>query len=243
MAVLIALKQYGLGHGLKGDGKWTPVPAVLDALDEAFYLCFSNLAPTGKDILIGIDLSGSMMGSSFSAYHHDYTKDIAGTCLHPCEGAAAMALACAKMEKNYFIMGFGGRMRFGKRQGDIDGFKSLGITAKTRLDEAVKKCLSSTFGPTDCALPMLWAEENKITVDAFITITDNETWCGDIHPKQALKQYRQARGVAAKNIVIGMTSTGFSIADPKDAGSLDVVGWDAAAPGVIGDFIRGEVGA
>lgn len=41
-------------------------------------------------------------------------------------------------------------------------------------------------------------------------------------------------------IVVGMTSTGFSIADPTDAGSLDVVGFDTAAPGVISDFVRGQ---
>jgi 60 kDa SS-A/Ro ribonucleoprotein len=37
---------------------------------------------------------------------------------------------------------------------------------------------------------------------------------------------------------VGMTSTGFSIADPNDAGMLDVVGFDAATPAVIGDFAR-----
>ena len=34
-----------------------------------------------------------------------------------------------------------------------------------------------------------------------------------------------------------MTSNGFSIADPDDAGMLDVVGFDAATPHVISDFI------
>ena len=46
-------------------------------------------------------------------------------------------------------------------------------------------------------------------------------------------------GIAAKLIVVGMTSTGFSVADPRDGGMLDVVGFDAAAPQVISDFIRG----
>jgi 60 kDa SS-A/Ro ribonucleoprotein len=39
--------------------------------------------------------------------------------------------------------------------------------------------------------------------------------------------------------VVGMVSNGFSIADPSDGGMLDVVGFDAAAPAVIADFIRG----
>jgi 60 kDa SS-A/Ro ribonucleoprotein len=43
-------------------------------------------------------------------------------------------------------------------------------------------------------------------------------------------------GIAAKLIVVGMTSNGFSIADPEDAGMLDVVGFDTAVPQVMADF-------
>jgi 60 kDa SS-A/Ro ribonucleoprotein len=39
---------------------------------------------------------------------------------------------------------------------------------------------------------------------------------------------------------MGMTATGFTIADPKDAYSLDVVGFDANVPALITDFIRGD---
>jgi 60 kDa SS-A/Ro ribonucleoprotein len=35
-----------------------------------------------------------------------------------------------------------------------------------------------------------------------------------------------------------MTATEFSIANPDDAGMLDVVGFDTAAPAVMADFIR-----
>jgi 60 kDa SS-A/Ro ribonucleoprotein len=59
------------------------------------------------------------------------------------------------------------------------------------------------------------------------------------HPAQALREYRTKTGIAAKLVVVGMVSNGFSIADPSDGGMLDVVGFDAAAPAVIADFIRG----
>ena len=36
-----------------------------------------------------------------------------------------------------------------------------------------------------------------------------------------------------------MTATGFSIADPSDAGMLDVVGFDGAVPSLITEFARG----
>jgi len=38
-------------------------------------------------------------------------------------------------------------------------------------------------------------------------------------------------------VVVAMTSNGFSIADPDDAGMLDVVGFDTATPNVVSDFI------
>ena len=55
---------------------------------------------------------------------------------------------------------------------------------------------------------------------------------------QALRQYRAQTGIATKLVVVGMVSNGFSIADPGDAGMLDVVGFDTATPAVIADFIR-----
>lgn len=226
LGVLIAMKQYALGHGLKGDGWWNPDPLVVDALDDAFYLAFDQMEPTGKRLLIAVDMSGSMWGSDFPSWRGRYDTDIAGTCVHPCEAAAAMALAAAKKESNYYIMGFSSE------------FKQLGITPKMRLTDAVQHTLAKTFGRTDCALPMIWARENKVNVDAFIVLTDNETWAGSMHPSQALKRYREFSGINAKEIVVGMTSTGFTIADPKDPGTLDIVGFDAAAPQVIGDFIR-----
>jgi hypothetical protein len=61
-------------------------------------------------------------------------------------------------------------------------------------------------------------------VDTFVVYIDHETWAGDVPPAQALRAYRDARGIPAKLIVVGMTSTGFSIADPNDAGMRDVVG-------------------
>lgn len=73
--------------------------------------------------------------------------------------------------------------------------------------------------------------------DAFVVYTDSETWAGEIHPAQALRKYRERTGIAAKLVVVAMTSNGFSIADPDDAGMLDVVGFAPATPQVISDFI------
>jgi 60 kDa SS-A/Ro ribonucleoprotein len=98
------------------------------------------------------------------------------------------------------------------------------------------------MGGTDCALPMIYARENNIPVDVFVIYTDSETWYNRaIHPVQALREYRKAMDIAAKLIVVGLVANNFSIADPNDAGMLDVVGFDSAAPGIMSDFARGRV--
>jgi 60 kDa SS-A/Ro ribonucleoprotein len=83
---------------------------------------------------------------------------------------------------------------------------------------------------------MLYALDRRLKVDTFIIYTDSETWSGEIHPAQALRRYREKTGITAKLIVVGMVSNGFSIADPTDAGMLDVVGFDTAAPAFMADF-------
>ena len=79
---------------------------------------------------------------------------------------------------------------------------------------------------------------NKLRVSAFVTYTDSETWAGNIHPAQALRQYRDEFVGNAKAVVVGMTSNGFTLADPNDRGMMDVVGFDTSAPAVIVDFVR-----
>jgi 60 kDa SS-A/Ro ribonucleoprotein len=92
---------------------------------------------------------------------------------------------------------------------------------------------------TDCAIPMIAAQQQNWEVDTFIVYTDNETWAGGIHPSQALAEYRRAMGNNSSLVVVGMASNNFSIADPADPRMLDVVGFDTATPQVISEFSKG----
>ncbi|MDA8098414.1 MAG: TROVE domain-containing protein, partial [Nitrospiraceae bacterium] len=215
LGILNALLTYKMGHAVKGSLAWRPTSAIWDALEAAFYLAFDEIEPTGKNWLLGLDVSGSMTGGS-----------IGGTLLTPAAGTAVMAMVTARVEKSTEIYGF------------TSTFQDLGISAKDTLHAAIQKVHKSNFGSTDCSLPMTWALERKIPVDAFMVLTDNETYAGKMHPFQALQQYRKAMGRPAKLIVCGMTSTGFSLADPSDGGSLDVVGFDTTTPQVIANFVR-----
>jgi 60 kDa SS-A/Ro ribonucleoprotein len=94
-------------------------------------------------------------------------------------------------------------------------------------------------------LPMLYAQAQaqalEREIDTFVIYTDSETRAGDVHPVQALRDYRRSSGIDARLVVVGMVSNGFSIADPSDPGMLDVVGFDTATPQLISDFARGAL--
>jgi 60 kDa SS-A/Ro ribonucleoprotein len=214
LAALVALNTYQSGRGVRGSLQWTPVQPIVDALDHAFYATFKNQTPTGLRWMLGLDVSGSM------GWGH-----IAGLPgITPRVAAAAMAMVTARVEANHALMAFTGE------------FIPLNISPRERLDAVMRKTSGLNFGPTDCALPMLHALKHRIPVDVFAIYTDNETWYGKVHPAQALAKYRQTMGIPAKLIVVGMVGNEFSIANPDDAGMLDVVGFDTAAPAVMRDF-------
>ena len=213
LQILTAQAVYKTGRGVRGGGTWEPSPRVVAALDGAFRAAFAAVEPAGKRFLLALDVSGSMGAS------------LAGSPLSCREAAAALALVTAATEPACCAVAFAG-----------DLVPLPDVHAKGSLDGVVRATAGLPFGPTDCAQPMLYALKRRLTVDCFVVLTDNETWCGAVHPAEALRRYRAELNPAAKLCVVGMTATGFSIADPGDAGMLDVVGFDAAAPAVLSRF-------
>jgi 60 kDa SS-A/Ro ribonucleoprotein len=215
LSILVAMNTYANGGGVRGSLSWKPVAGIVAALDGAFYKAFDFIAPTGKRMMLALDVSGSM---SFSG-------EIAGMPgITPRVGSAAMAMTTARVEENYMTMAF------------TQGFVQLNIHGRMSLQEAVRAVSGLPFGGTDCAQPMLHAAVNGIAVDTFVVYTDNETWAGRIHPYEALQAYRESTGIPAKLVVVGMVANKFTIADPNDAGMLDVVGFDTRTPSVISNF-------
>lgn len=215
MHYLLAAKTYEAGQGVRGSLKWTVDSKVLAALNDGFYMSFKNVEPTNKAFLLGVDVSSSM------SWSHIGTTNISAA-----EAAAAMSLVIAKTEPKHFIHGFS------------DQFVNLGIGPRDSLAQVSRKVQRNNFGRTDCALPMLYALKAGLFVDVFVVLTDNETWAGNVKPVDALRKYRETVNQNAKLVVVAMTSTGFTIADPNDAGMLDVVGFDANVMPVISEFVR-----
>lgn len=225
LTVLNGWMAYSGNAERKGSLEWKPVAQIAAALEDAFYLSFGTVVPTGKRFVYGLDVSASM-GSQISG--------LSITCA---QAVAAMSMVLARSEQRYRIMAFN------------NGIEDIRVTPKTDFKAMFKAVDSINGGGTNCALPMTWAQKEKVEADAFVVLTDNETndyqwrssWgrgTSGTSPAQALKDYRQAMGINAALVVVAMTSTGFSIADPLDGKMLDVVGFDTATPSLIGEFAK-----
>jgi len=238
IALLAALRTYQSGHGARGHHSWSPVREIVDALNAAFYTAFANVEPAGQRMLLALDVSASMMSGSVAG--------VPG--LPPRDASAALALVTAATEPRYEMVGFfagpGGLATTRGRRGwpgHSNGLTPLALSPRQRLDDVIKTVSGLPFGGTDCSLPMRYAQEREREIDTFVIYTDSETWAGEIHPAQALSEYRRRSGISARLVVVGMTSNEFSIADPTDPGMLDVVGFDTATPQLISDFARGAL--
>jgi 60 kDa SS-A/Ro ribonucleoprotein len=204
---------------------WTTESVILDALNEGFHKAFKSVEPAGKRTMLAIDVSGSMSAKAN------------GLDLSCAQVSAAMAMTIARTEPTHIIRGFTSDS-YGYRN---SGLTDLGISARTDLATAMRNVQRHNWGGTDCSLPMTWALANKVEVDTFVVITDNDTWAGKIHPFQALKEYRKKTGIDARLAVLGVQATDFTIADPSDAGMMDFVGFDSNAPRVLADFSAGRL--
>ncbi|XP_064371821.1 RNA-binding protein RO60 [Dromaius novaehollandiae] len=210
--ILVASETYKAGHGSRGKLWWRPDEDILAALDATFYKTFKTVEPTGKRFLLAVDVSASM------------TQKVLGSVLNASTVAAAMCMVVARTEKDSHIVAFSHEM------------VPCPVTADMTLPQVLVKMYEIPMGTTDCSLPMIWAQKTQTPADVFIVFTDNETFAGNIHPAAALREYREKMGIPAKLIVCGMTSNGFTIADPDDRGMLDICGFDTGALDVIRNF-------
>jgi len=212
LQILVAQSVYEMGHGWKGSLSWSPIPSIIDALNDAFYLAFNNVEPTGKRFVIGVDASGSM------------TQQAGNTPLNCRQAAVAQALVIANTEPNSVITAF-----------TMDNhIVTLPISPKQRLDDAMR-ALDRHIEPqgTDCSLPIHWAREKKIETDVFVILTDNQSWGGGQHVEQALADYNARMSANAKLVVASMVANSISVCDPANPNSMDIVGFDTSLPSLI----------
>lgn len=212
--LLNALKVYSQGHGDKGKSVWVPNSKITGSLNDAFYLAYDAVVPTGKDIISAVDVSGSME-----------SPNIANMALSPREAAAALLLTTVNVEPNVEVLLF-----------DTD-IKRAKLNKHTSLEEVLNALPKG--GGTDCSLPIRYALDNKVKADCIQIFTDSETWAGKQHAIQALNEYKNKINKDVKVVEVGMVANKNSLFESnKDPNVMHVVGFDASVPIVINKFMK-----
>ncbi|MGN9844183.1 TROVE domain-containing protein [Nonomuraea sp. H19] len=221
MDAFLALRVYGSGRAQPNARAavqtWTPIPAILDALEETYELSFGTVEPSGRRLLVAVDSSGSMSWGGVM---------VGGSSIgSPYEVGCALAVMLARIEKgNVHVI-------------DVDtSVHASKVAPRTNLREI--KSWRPSGGGTDLSLPFRWAREQRMAVDGIVVFTDNETWAGRAHPSQELDAYRRTVACDARVVVAAMTAAGYSVGDPADVGVLNVAGLDASLPLIVNGFIR-----
>jgi 60 kDa SS-A/Ro ribonucleoprotein len=217
--VLKALKTYQSGGKIGRSKKnWQPVGRIVDILEKAVELSFEVVEPTGKVFMHAVDISGSMS--------YGVIDSVGLSC---CEVATAMALATAKSEKNYLIHGFSTK------------FIDLGISHKDSFSTALRKSSNQNFGGTDASVAYHWMTKNRFKADVICFWTDSESWAGNSHPAQALREYRGKVNPHIKAVYVTLAPYQITLVDPKDPLSWDLAGFDPSIPRLIGMIAQGEI--
>ena len=224
-AILLATLVYKSGRGVRGSKVWTVNKAILGALEDAYDAAFAWVQPTGKRILVAIDISGSM------------NSPCMGTPLSASTAASAMAITLARLEPHATVVQFDTSVR-----------EVLSITKRT----GIASIESSHGGGTDVSSPVRWAmgddgypgliyrgeKVHPQEFDAFVILTDGETWAGNMHTSQVLEQDRRAVNPAAKLICCSMAANHANIVDPRDPLSFGCAGLDANLPVMVAEFVN-----
>ena len=233
MQFLIAARQYGMGHGNRGNLSWSPNQKVMDALDNAFYASFGNVPVTGGNILVAVDTSGSMSWGGSGG-----VMGIEGW--NPIMAAGAMALVTLATEPNAHLIGYDTK------------YHEIQFTQKNRIDTIVDRLSRHQGGGTNTNLPVQYAWDKKLDVDAIVSYTDNETWAGQAryagyyrshgggHVTEWVTKYADKFG-PFKFLNCGMTATGTSDVDAGNPMMFELFGMDANTPRIISEYVQGNL--
>lgn len=215
MHLFQAMRVYESGRGVRGKLSWTPEPQVVDLLMQAFETSLTTAPRSGKKIVVGLDLSGSM------------SKQVQGDWLVNCscaEAGAALAWILARMEPNVHLMGF-----------DTNPVHTLNndLVRKSSLSGFIRHARAG--GGTDCAIPIQYAP--IADADAIVLLTDDQTWQGNGHPAEWMKKYRARAGKQTKLVSIAMAMNPQSVCDPRDAEHYSLIGFDSGSVAVLMEIL------
>ncbi|EFO20755.2 hypothetical protein LOAG_07736 [Loa loa] len=219
ISILLTYATYSIGgHEWEGKMKWEPNEDIVNALEKAFYASFQYLTPTNKRYCLSFNVSGSM------------NSLVSKTMLSCSQAASAYAMTFVRTESSVTTTAFSDR---------LTPFK---FDCKMNLDEVVELMKRIPVGVIDCALPMIWAKQERLPFDVFIIYTSDETCYDYEQPFVALQEYRTAMNIPdAKLIVMSMIETELNKTDSVDPNILNICGLESSVPDLIREFVSGTL--
>jgi len=203
--------------------RFEPVPRVLEILERAFFKMLQGRPAVRRRIRVAVDVSTSMM------------QETLGTPMRCKEAAAAIGLAfyrsCAAAEIGLF------NTRYPAAR-DGQAPYPFQVTRGSGLMDIVRQ-VERASGGTDCAAPIIEAQVGRRSFDAFVILSDGDSWAGRDHVAVAMDRYRKTVNPDAKLVLVSMTGAGTDLVDPLDRQALGVVGFDGSVLRVIEDFLAG----
>lgn len=198
----VAAKQYGMGHGDKGNLTWTPNHRIIDALERAFEAALNNNLETSESVyVIGVDISGSMSDPTSVAS------------ISAREAAIVMSFILARQYPNSEVIPF-----------HVRTFPAVRAVGRS-LSDYVSGFIREASG-TDCSVLFKYATTMKSAPDGIISLTDGETWSGT-HPFKVLDDLRNSSKKRIKSILVPIIANRTTINRPDDLDSYEIVGFDS----------------
>lgn len=210
--VVNSMLTYSTGRGTLGDKTWNVNQKIVDALNDTYEQSIKCLESTGKNILVAVDVSGSMR------------SQVNGMQMQAAQIGNVLATTILKVEEEAEMIWFDTSVHTPK------------IGRRSSLDEVLRQ--STPGGGTDCSLAFAHALKTKVKYDAIIILTDNETWAGRSHGSQLLEQYRKSINKNVKVIEVAMVANPSSQFPADDKNLLRVVGFDASVVNVINSYLE-----
>jgi 60 kDa SS-A/Ro ribonucleoprotein len=210
--VVNSMLTYSSGRGTLGDKTWKVNQKIVDALSETYDLALKALLPTGKNILVAVDISGSMNHS------------VNGMQMTASQIANVLGVTILKAEDEAELVWFD------------TGLSAPTIGRRTSIDDVLKK--SPHGGGTDCAQAFVHALKTKVKYDAIVILTDSETWAGPAHGLTLLNEYRKKINQNVKVIEVAMVANPSTTLPVDDKNVLRVVGFDASVVDVIQSYLE-----
>ena len=237
VSVLTTWFAYRRGHGKLSSNHWSPIPELVSALEEMFYLSFKNLEPTGKRLCFLIDCSGSMIYTDVPGCDGITSADV----------AALLAMVFARAEANQLNNPSPTKRNQAPVQHSFYLFSgntglfdvSDLIHAKASFNDVLNAVQRSDFSTTNISHGILESKKFKRIYDGFVVITDNDVNSG-IKPSLALQEYRDEFLMPTKMAIVATQMNDLSIADPTDKYMMDFCGFDSHLPKILQEFISGK---